>query len=87
MGLISTIIVGALIGWVASILAKTNNQMGCLWNIAVGIVGSALGYYIASHLFHYNVTDKFSLAGLLVGVGGAVVLIFGLRALGILRRD
>jgi len=87
MGLIGTIIAGALIGWLASIVAKTNNQMGCLWNIAIGVVGSALGHYIASRIFHFEPTGTFSLTGLLVGIGGAVLLIFGLRAVGVLKRD
>lgn len=86
--LIGTIVVGAIIGWLASILAKTNNQMGCLWNIVVGIVGAALGNYIASNFLHYRLSDSaFSLPGFLIGVGGALLLILILRGVGILKRD
>jgi uncharacterized membrane protein YeaQ/YmgE (transglycosylase-associated protein family) len=86
--LIGTLVVGAIIGWLASILAKTNNQMGCLWNIIVGVVGAALGNYLATAFFHYNVSDRaFSLSGFLVGLAGAILLILVLRGVGILKRD
>jgi uncharacterized membrane protein YeaQ/YmgE (transglycosylase-associated protein family) len=83
-----TIIVGAIIGWLASIIAKTNDQMGCLWNIFIGVVGAALGHWLAAKLFHYNVVGgAFSWPGFFVGIGGAVLLIVLLRALGIMRRN
>jgi len=85
--LIGTIVVGMLIGWIASIIAKTNNQMGCLWNIFVGIVGAALGNWLAAEIFHYRIADGFNFKGFLVGIGGAIVLILLLRMVGILRRD
>ena len=43
MALIVTLIVGGIIGWLASIVMKTNAQMGMIANIVVGIVGSWLG--------------------------------------------
>jgi len=86
-GLIGTIVVGAIIGWLASIIAKTNDQMGCLWNILIGIVGAALGHWLAGKFFHYSVASGFSWPGFFVGIGGAVLLIVVLRAIGILRRD
>ena len=87
-GFFSTIIVGAIIGWLASIIAKTNDQMGCLWNIAIGIVGAGLGNWLAARIFgHGQFESGFSLSGFLIGIAGAIVLIFLLRAIGILRRD
>ncbi len=86
MGLIATIIVGALVGWLASMIAKTNDQMGCIWNIIIGILGAALGHWIASLAFDAEI-GRFSLTGLLVGLGGAVLLIMILRGVGILKRD
>ena len=41
---IVTLIVGAVVGWLASMLMKTNAQMGAIANIVVGIVGSSLGF-------------------------------------------
>jgi uncharacterized membrane protein YeaQ/YmgE (transglycosylase-associated protein family) len=86
-GFWGTIIVGAIIGWLASIVAKTNDQMGCLWNMAVGVIGAALGHWLAGVLFHYQVGVGFSWPGFLIGIAGAIVLILLLRLLGILRRD
>ena len=88
MGFIANIIVGAIVGWLASIIAKTNNQMGCLWNIVVGIVGAALGNWLATMVMHRPyATSEFPLTGFLISLVGAVLLIFILRAIGILKRD
>ncbi len=87
LSIIGAIIVGAIIGWLASILAKTNDQMGCLWNIVVGILGAALGSWLARVLFDIEPKSTFSLRGFLIGIAGAVVLILLLRGIGILRRD
>lgn len=87
MGILMTILVGAIIGWLASIIGKTNDQMGCLWNIVVGIVGAALGHWIASAVFTDTSFSEFSLPGLLIGLGGAVLLVLILRGVGILKRD
>ena len=88
MGFIANIIVGAIVGWLASIIAKTNNQMGCLWNIVVGIVGAALGNWLAAMVMHRPcATSEFTLTGFLISLVGAVLLIFILRAIGILKRD
>ncbi|MBS1912066.1 MAG: GlsB/YeaQ/YmgE family stress response membrane protein [Bacteroidetes bacterium] len=84
---IGTIIAGAIIGWVASIIAKTSDQMGCLWNILIGIIGAALGGWLAGHLGIHVDETGFNLTRFLVGVGGAVLLIIVLRMVGILRRN
>ena len=49
MGLLITLLVGALVGWLASMLMKTNNQMGAVANIVVGIVGAWLGGVAGRH--------------------------------------
>lgn len=85
MSWIGAIVVGAIIGWVASIIARTNDQMGCLWNIAIGIVGAALGRWLAESALNMKIEEGFSLAGFLAGVVGAVLLILILRAIGIFR--
>lgn len=75
MGIIAWIILGALAGWLASIITKRNDQMGCFTNIAVGIVGAFIGGLIMSLLGGEGVTG-FNLYSLLVAVVGAVVLLF-----------
>ena len=47
MNLIISIVIGGIIGWLASIVMKTNAQMGIIANVLVGIVGSALGHWLA----------------------------------------
>ena len=50
MGWIVTLIVGGIIGWLASMLMKTDKQMGILANVVVGIIGSSLGFWLAGVL-------------------------------------
>lgn len=88
MSTIIAIIVGGLIGWIASLIMKTDSQQGLLANIIVGIVGSFLGKVIFADLLGLGgatVAGTFSLLGLFWGILGAVILIFLLRALKIFR--
>ena len=80
MGLLISIIIGGIIGWLASLIMKTDAQMGIIANILVGIVGSALGHFLAGviGLAAYGMIGR-----LIVSVVGAVLLIAILRALGI----
>ena len=68
---------GALIGWLASIVMRTDAQQGALMNIIVGIVGAFLGGLLFSFLGMNgaNINDGFSLWSLLVSFIGAVVLL------------
>src|SRR4029453_13881242 len=50
MNLIVSLIIGGIIGWLASLVMKTNAQMGMIANVIVGIVGSALGFWLAGVL-------------------------------------
>ena len=45
---IVTIIVGGIVGWLASMVMKTDKQMGILANVVVGIVGSSVGFWLAA---------------------------------------
>ncbi len=83
MSWILTIIIGGVIGWLASIIMKTNAQMGLSANVLVGIVGSFLGVWIGSLL---GITAG-GLIGFLLGIGGAVLLIFILRKAGLFGRS
>lgn len=69
---------GALVGWLASMLMRTDAQQGTLLNIVVGIVGAMLGGFLFPLLgfggSNINNSD-FSLGGLLVAFVGAVVLL------------
>jgi len=72
------LIFGALVGWIASIVMRTNGQQGAILNIVVGIIGAFLGGFIFSALgiggSNINNSD-FSLSSLIVSFIGAVVLL------------
>lgn len=88
MGWIITILVGALIGWIASMIMKTDAQQGAIANILVGIVGSLLGRWLFSDVLHIGgatAAGSFSIMGLIWGIVGAVILIFILKALNIFK--
>ena len=82
MGWIVTIIIGGIIGWLASIVMKTNAQMGIIANILVGIVGSVIGSWLAGVL---GVLPTSALVGYLISIVGAVILIAILKMLGIFK--
>jgi len=71
------IIAGAVIGWVASIIMRTNRWQGTIVDILVGIVGAFVGGYVLSPLFHVSTINEgnFSIPALLVSLGGAVSLL------------
>ena len=82
MDLILTLIVGGIIGWLASKLMKTDAQMGVISNVLVGIVGSALGGWVFGLL---GLAAYGALGRLIMGVVGAALLIAILRGLKILK--
>ena len=84
MSWIISLIIGGIVGWLASIVMKTNAQMGWIANVAVGVAGSMLGYWIAGLLCFAAVGG---IARLIVAFGGAVLLIFILGKLGIFRKS
>lgn len=77
MGLIILIIVGGILGWLASIVMRTDGQQGILLNVVVGIVGALLaGFIINPMIGGGNIMDgNFSVTSLLVSFLGAVVLL------------
>lgn len=80
--LVVTLVIGGVIGWVASIVMKTNAQMGIVGNIVVGIGGALLGGWLAPML---GIAAAGTMGSWLIALGGAVLLIIGLRFLGVLR--
>jgi uncharacterized membrane protein YeaQ/YmgE (transglycosylase-associated protein family) len=81
MGFIAWIVIGGLIGWLASIVMKTNAQMGIFANILVGCVGAWLGGWLAAKL---GIVAA-GMGSYVVAVVGAVILIAILRALGVFK--
>lgn len=80
MGILLWIVFGALVGWIASMIMKTDAQQGALLNIIVGIVGAVLGGWIMTSLGQAGTTG-FNLYSFVVALLGAVVLIAIVKAL------
>ena len=74
MGIISWIILGGIAGWLASIVMKRNDQMGCIANIVAGIVGAFVGGWIFS-LFGGGSVTGLNLPSLIVAFVGAVIVL------------
>jgi uncharacterized membrane protein YeaQ/YmgE (transglycosylase-associated protein family) len=74
MGVILWIVFGALVGWIASMIMKTDAQQGALLNIVVGIVGAVLGGWIMS-FFGQSGVSGFNVYSFVVALIGAIVLI------------
>lgn len=81
MGLLAWIVFGALAGWIASMIAGTNQRQGCLTDIVVGVLGAAIGGWLLNTLTGVDNVIDFSLSSLLVAVLGAVILLVVLKVL------
>lgn len=77
MNFIIWLIVGGIIGWLASIVMKTDGQQGIFLNVVVGIIGAILGGWLISPLVGVGTInqDNFSLPALLVSFVGAIILL------------
>ena len=82
MGWIISLVIGGIVGWLASIVMKTDAQMGMIANILVGIVGSSLGFWLAGKL---GIAPNGGIMGFVVAIIGAALLIVILRALGLFK--
>ncbi|MFA4827410.1 MAG: GlsB/YeaQ/YmgE family stress response membrane protein, partial [Candidatus Shapirobacteria bacterium] len=75
MGIVLWIIFGALAGWIASVIMKTNYSQGTLSDIILGIVGSVVGGFLFGLVGQSGVTG-FNLNSLVIAVIGAIVVIY-----------
>lgn len=71
------LILGGVVGWLASLVMKTDAQQGIILNVVVGIVGAALGGFLISPLVGLGTINQnmFSVGALLVSFLGAVILL------------
>jgi uncharacterized membrane protein YeaQ/YmgE (transglycosylase-associated protein family) len=71
------LIVGGIIGWVASLIMRTNAQQGLLLNIVVGIVGAFVAGWLLTPFFGVGTINQsnFSVPAMVVSLGGAVILL------------
>jgi uncharacterized membrane protein YeaQ/YmgE (transglycosylase-associated protein family) len=77
INLIVWLVVGGVIGWLASLIMRTDAQQGIFLNVIVGIIGAALGGWLISPLVGVGTIndDAFSIGALLVSLVGAVILL------------
>ena len=78
MNFIIALVVGGIIGWIASKVMNTDAQQGIFLNIVVGCVGSILGKWVAGRFFgmdHAGLRDGIDIPSLAVGLLGAIVLL------------
>lgn len=74
MGPISWIVFGAIVGWIASMIMNRNDRMGCLANVATGVIGGVVGGFLASLVGGYGVTG-FNMNSFVVAIIGAVIFL------------
>ena len=76
MGLIIWLIVGGIIGWLASMIMKTDAQQGILLNVVVGIIGAFIGGWLIAPLIGGSTgTDGFDIMGFIAALIGAIILL------------
>jgi uncharacterized membrane protein YeaQ/YmgE (transglycosylase-associated protein family) len=77
MTFIIWLVIGGVLGWLASIVMRTNDQQGIILNIVVGIVGAFLGGWLLAPLFGTGTINQndFSMSSLLVSFLGALILL------------
>lgn len=80
MNLLALILFGALAGWIASLIMKTDERQGALMNILLGVVGAVVGGFIMNAL-GYSGVSGFNIYSIFVAVLGAVVLVWIGKAL------
>lgn len=72
MGIIGWIVIGAVAGWIASLITGNNKKMGVGANILVGVIGGFIGGLVMNLIGNYGITG-FNIRSLLVAVGGSVI--------------
>ena len=79
MGIIGWLIIGALSGWIASMITGNNEEMGAVKNIAVGIIGAFIGGFVMNVIGGIGITG-FNVWSLVVSIIGAIILLLIVNA-------
>jgi uncharacterized membrane protein YeaQ/YmgE (transglycosylase-associated protein family) len=76
MNLIIYLIAGAIVGYIASLIMKTNSQQGLILDIIVGVLGAFLAGYFLSPLFGVGtINDAITIPTMLVTLLGSIILL------------
>lgn len=82
MAILWWIVLGALAGWIASMIMGTDEQQGALGNIVVGVLGALVGGFVFSLFGGDDATlSEFNLYGIFVAIIGAVILLWLVKAM------
>lgn len=76
MGFVIWLIVGGIVGWLASLVMRTDGQQGIILNVVVGIVGALLAGWLISPLVGVaTINQGISIASVVVSLIGAIILL------------
>ncbi len=76
MGFVIWLIVGGIVGWLASLVMRTDGQQGIILNVVVGIVGAFLAGWLISPLVGVaTINQGISIASVVVSLIGAIILL------------
>ncbi|MDI9245141.1 GlsB/YeaQ/YmgE family stress response membrane protein [Marinobacter sp. CHS3-4] len=76
MGIIIWLVMGGLVGWVASLIMGTDGQQGIILNIVVGIVGALIGGWLIGPLLGAgSINEGITVMSFVVSLIGAVILL------------
>jgi uncharacterized membrane protein YeaQ/YmgE (transglycosylase-associated protein family) len=84
MSWVISIVIGGIVGWLASMFMKTDAQMGLVANVLVGVVGSLLGFWLAGLV---GLAPTGGIVRFIVAIAGAALLIFILQKLGLFKKS
>jgi uncharacterized membrane protein YeaQ/YmgE (transglycosylase-associated protein family) len=77
MNIIIYLIAGAIVGYIASRIMRTNSQQGLILDIVVGVIGAFIGGWFLAPIFKVGtINDAITLPTMLVTLGGAIILLF-----------
>ena len=76
INLILWLVIGGVVGWLASIIMRRDAQQGILLNVIVGIVGALIAGWVLSPLFGVpTINEGFSIGSVFISLVGAVILL------------
>jgi uncharacterized membrane protein YeaQ/YmgE (transglycosylase-associated protein family) len=76
VGIIVWLIVGGIVGWLASLIMRTDAQQGIILNIVVGIIGALIGGWLIGPLLGSgSINEGFSIMSVVVSLIGAIILL------------
>lgn len=76
MGIIVWLVMGGLVGWIASMIMGTKEQQGIILNVVVGIVGAVIGGWLIGPLLGAgSINSGITVMSFIVSLIGAVILL------------